>query len=95
MNLDDALNRVNLGNLSAAALKVLEDAFDAEIAAVDTRIYRAISAGTLNPQEAVQAWLQKHSLHAIRRRLAQNVRAGASASASITPLMNGDRDGLS
>ena len=77
MSFDEALRKVETGKASASALYVITDTLEAQEHAIDVKVFRVISGGTpLDNQYAVQAWLEKHSIHKLRTSLEKKIRAG-------------------
>lgn len=69
------------GKAAAHLHATLEDEFARQQKAIDDRVYQQLAKGeTIDPQAALQAWIEKHAIHKLERKLLQRARAGQSAS---------------
>lgn len=80
---DDAehdLVRYNKGQSAGAVLSHLGPTLDQHEAEIDRRVYAKLQAGdTLDPQAAVQFWMEKFSIHKLRKTLQTQENRGIKA----------------
>lgn len=85
---DPLLEQAALGNVSEALLAQLEPFLDTLLSAVDKRIMGLILAGPLDPDAAVQAWIEKAAYLRLRNLLRMKARVGHNASVRVDHLLN-------
>lgn len=60
-------------------LPVLQTELDGMMAAVQNKVFAALNAGDLTPQDAYSAWVEVHSAHRLMARLQAQVKLGEAA----------------
>ena len=83
------LAQIATGRLARTGLDLVLDVIEAETAAVDHKMLRAMAAGPLDIDAAVQAWYEKGAWNKLKQRLEQQSRAGEGAGRRIQGQMEG------
>ncbi len=93
--IDEALSKVITGSEVAVAAPALNAMLDQQAAAVSRRVFQRLNSNeTLDPQFAVQAWMELFAIHRTRSGLTRAQTVGQSAGAAISEQMNpGENDG--
>lgn len=93
--IDEALTKIITGSEIAVAAPALNVLLDQQGAAVQRRVFQRLNgAETLDPQFAVQAWMELFAIHRTRNNLTRTQRVGQSAGEAISEQMNqGENDG--
>ena len=87
--MDEALAKVVTSGEIAAAGPALNAVLDRLERAVTMRVFQRLNSGeTLDPQFAVQAWMELHSYHRTRSSLTKVEVVGQSAGETISEQMN-------
>lgn len=88
-DVDAALTQVISGGEIAAARPVLNAALDKLVNAVHRRVFQQLNSGeTLNPQFAVQCWMELFAYRNARNSLTKVERIGQSAGETLQEHMN-------
>jgi len=86
---DKALTKTVTSGEIAAATPAFHEMIDRLERAVIRRVFQRLNGGeTLDPQFAVQAWMELFAHHRVRSSLTQTERVGQSASETISEQMN-------
>lgn len=93
--MDEALSKVITGSEIAVAAPALNALLDRQAKAVERRVFQRLNgAGTLDPQFAVQSWMELFAIQRTRNGLTQAQTVGQSAGEMISEQMNpGGSDG--
>ncbi len=87
--MDEALVKVVTSGEIVAATPALNEMIDRLERAVIRRVFQRLNSGeTLDPQFAVQAWMELFAHHRVRSSLTKAERVGQSAGETISEQMN-------
>ena len=87
--LDQAFVKVTTGSELTVAAPALNALLDQQARAVERRVFQKLNGGeTLDPQFAVQAWMELFALSRVRSGLTKAQAMGQSASETISEHMN-------
>lgn len=90
---DDALGAVRDLPVVGQVRQVIDDEIERRERAVDNRILVMLNRGeALDPQVAVQAWLERKALRDLKNALTRREGKGKSAGRSLSTVLNGQSD---
>ncbi len=82
------LSAMQKGNIAGHHLGLLEEIFREMEDGIKKKMFGLLDKlPAVDPQITQQAWLEMHTIHKLRRELAQQQRKGQSASRALTPHM--------
>lgn len=89
-SIDKDLARLSAGHAAGAALELIAQELDNRERTIATAIFRILSdqEKTLDPQKAVQGWIELHEINKLRQSLSKRQRVGVRASERVAPDMN-------
>lgn len=86
--MDPIFNQATTGRLSDALLGHLEQTLNDLMELTDKRVYKAMLDGPLDPDFAVQAWIEKAAYCRLRNQLLTQSRVGHNAGLRAEQLLN-------
>lgn len=85
---DTAALTMREGQVAGSVLGSIDGTISALSDSVDQRIFaRLVRGDKIDPQEAVQCWLEKFAYHSLRKKLFRTVRTGQHAAASLGEIL--------
>lgn len=78
------------GAAIANSLPYIADAIKRMESTLDSRVFQEIQDGTLTPDKALYAWLEKVAYRRLIKRLTQYVKVGIAAGERAVPHLEGD-----
>lgn len=83
-NVEENIRRLNAGKLSSRLLEVLESEFaEREEGIINSVVSKLNTGETIDPQFALQKWLELYAMRKLKRSLRQKERSGASAAVKL------------
>lgn len=89
-SVDAAMIGLEKGRVAGAAAQAIADELDDRSHKVEMRIYRILNATDqiLDPQQAVQAWIEMHEIQKLRRALTRRERRARQIAATVGERMS-------
>ena len=83
---DALLSALSIGQTAMTARALIEEILAGAESRIDAKIFRTLRAGeTLDPQLAIQSWIEKSAINDLRRALSTKERKGQHASKALEP----------
>lgn len=78
---------VGKGRVSAELLPLVEEVVAGMERSLENRIFQGLAAGTLTPEVALYAWIEKSTYKTLLKRLTTHILVGQSAAQAVAPFM--------